>query len=154
MKKTIFTSLLATVMAASSLSSCTSAEQKVENAENKVIDAKENLNEVKKDSIIVAQKQATAVEWKIFKNTAEVTITNNKIRINQFKEKLKSAGTATAAAYSKSIDDLELQNQNLKSKIENYEKSNVDWEIFKTEFNHDVNALGQALKDFTIKNTK
>ncbi len=151
MKKTVFTSLLIIAIAAASLTSCTSSEQKVENAENKVLDAKENLKEVKKDSTVAAQKQATIVEWKIFKNAAEATIKNNKIRIDQLKEKLKSAGLATAAVYSKSIDDMEMQNQNLKLKIENYEKSNTDWESFKASFNSDVNALGQALKDFTIK---
>ncbi|MFY7964698.1 MAG: hypothetical protein ACOVO1_07360 [Chitinophagaceae bacterium] len=154
MKKTILKAVVATVITATSLISCTSSEQKVENAENKVTDAKENLKEVKKDSGIAAQKIATENEWKIFKNDAETTVKNNEIRIAGLKDKMKNAGAAAIAAYSKKIDDMEMQNHNLKLKIENYEKHNSDWESFKTEFNHDVNELGQALKDFTINNKK
>ena len=154
MKKIIFTAVFATVITVTSLTSCTTSEQKVENAENKVQEAKNNLQEVKKDSGIAAQKVATANEWKMFKNEAEATVKNNEIRITLLKEKMKNAGATAIAAYSKSIDNMEMQNHNLKLKIENYEKNNSDWESFKTEFNNDVNKLGQALKDFTLNNKK
>jgi hypothetical protein len=113
MKKTILTAVIAKAIIATSLIGCTSSEQKVENAESKAQDAKENLVEVKKDSGIAAQKVATANEWKMFKNDAEATVKNNEIRIRLLKEKMKNAGATAIAAYSKSIDNMEMQNHNL-----------------------------------------
>lgn len=39
--------------------------------------------------------------------------------------------------------------------MDNYRADNKDqWESFKKEFNHDMDALGEAFRDITIKNTK
>lgn len=35
-----------------------------------------------------------------------------------------------------------------------YEKSQSDWETFKREYNHDMDELGNALKDLTVDNKK
>jgi len=35
-----------------------------------------------------------------------------------------------------------------------YEKERSDWEVFKREFNHDMNQLGEAFSDLGNKNTK
>jgi len=148
----IFTVVIATAIAATSFTSCNSTKEKVENAENKVEDAKQNLKDVVKDSITDAQKAATAYEWKMFKNDADATIKNNEIRIKDLKAKMKKSDAAADVAYSKMVDDLEQQNQNLKLKIDNYDKNHSDWESFKREFNHDVDGLGKAFKDLTIKN--
>jgi hypothetical protein len=153
MKKRIFTVVIAAaVVISASITSCKSPEQKVENAVTKVEDAKQNLQEVIKDSNVAAEKAATAEEWKMFKNVAEVTIKNNEIRINELKSKMKNAGVTADVMYSKKIEDLEQQNHNLKVKIDNYDKNHSDWEAFKREFNHDVDGLGQAFKDLTVKN--
>jgi hypothetical protein len=42
----------------------------------------------------------------------------------------------------------------LQTRMDNYEHSKTDWESFKTEFNHDMEGLGQALKDVTVNNKK
>ncbi len=152
MKQTILTVVIAAAIATISFTSCSSSEQKVENAENKVEDAKENLKEVIKDSSIAAQKAATAEEWKMFKNVAEVTIKNNEIRINNLRAKIKNGGVAADVVYAQKIENLKQQNNNLKAKIDKYEKNYTDWESFKNEFNHDVEGLGKAFKDLTIKN--
>lgn len=54
--------------------------------------------------------------------------------------------------YEKRIETLEQQNKDFRKKIEDYEKSQTDWEIFKREFNHDMDELGKALKDLTVDN--
>jgi hypothetical protein len=38
--------------------------------------------------------------------------------------------------------------------MDTYEKKQSDWESFKREFNHDMDELGQALKDLTVDNKK
>jgi uncharacterized protein YeaO (DUF488 family) len=35
-----------------------------------------------------------------------------------------------------------------------YEKTQSDWEEFKREYNHDMEELGAALKDFRVNNRK
>ena len=154
MKKSILKVAFAITIVAIFYNSCASPDQKVDAAQANLQEAKQDLREAKKDSVTAAIKAASADEWKLFKNDAEATIKNNEIRIAQLKEKMKNSGDAMNAVYSKKIDDMEMHNHNLKLKVENYEKNNSDWETFKAEFNHDVNELGQALKDFTITNKK
>jgi len=36
--------------------------------------------------------------------------------------------------------------------MDTYEKNQSDWETFELELNHDMDALGQALKDVTVDN--
>ena len=154
MKKTIFTVAFATFLAVISFTSCNSEQDKVANAENKVEDAKQDLNEVIKDSVIKAQKATIHEEWVIFKNVAEVTIKNNEIRISDLKSKMKKTGVTADVVYSQKIENLEQQNHNLKVKIDNYDKNHSDLESFKNEFNHDVEGLGQAFKDLITNNKK
>jgi hypothetical protein len=49
---------------------------------------------------------------------------------------------------------LEQKNASLKTKIENYENNQTDWQSFKREFNADMSQLGKALKDLTVDNKK
>jgi hypothetical protein len=43
----------------------------------------------------------------------------------------------------------------MKMKMDNYKEEGKDkWEIFKTEFSHDMDALGKSFKDLTVKNVE
>ena len=95
-----------------------------------------------------------AEEWKEFKNDSEIKIRNNEIRIAELKAKMNKPGTTLDPLYEKRIDTLEKKNRDLKARIADYEKSQSDWQTFKREFNHDMDELGQALKDFTVDNKK
>jgi hypothetical protein len=59
-------------------------------------------------------------------------------------------------AYSKSkIEELELQNRELREKLNNYEDDGKDnWTIFKEEFNRDMEELSEALTNLTVRNTR
>jgi hypothetical protein len=65
---------------------------------------------------------------------------------------MKMPGKTLDPLYEKKIEILEQQNKDLKKRIEDYETSQSDWEKFKSEFNHDMEELGKALKDFTVDN--
>ena len=54
--------------------------------------------------------------------------------------------------YAKNIENLEERNRDLKTRIGAYETNQSDWESFKREFNHDMNEVGQALRDLTVNN--
>ena len=49
--------------------------------------------------------------------------------------------------------DLENKNTELKNKLNEYKEVSTDkWAIFKKEFDHDMNELGEALKNLTSNN--
>jgi hypothetical protein len=153
MKKTILTLVVATAfLTGMVLTGCQSSAQKEANARENVKDAKQDLNDVQRDANEDARKLANAEEWNTFRTDAELTIRNNEIRIAELRVKLKKEGTMLDPLYEKKIETLEQQNRDLKKRMEDYEKSQSDWETFKREFNHDMDELGKALKDLTVDN--
>lgn len=154
-KKTIFALAISTsLIAGISLNSCQSSERKIENAEENVIDAKQDLREIRVDSAIKAEKIATAEQWKIFKKESDIKISYNDLRIKELKVEMRQAGNTSDANFNKKIDEYELKNKNLKTRMSDYAKSQSDWETFKLEYNHDLSELGKALKDISVKNIK
>ena len=99
-----------------------------------------------------AIKVANAEEWRVFKSDAEIKIKENEVRIGELKVKMKKSGKTFDAMYEKNIIALEQKNKDLRAKISNYESNQSDWEAFKREFNHDMDELGQAIKDLTVNN--
>lgn len=144
----------ASIIAAASLFSCQSSEKKIENAEENVVEANQELREVKIDSTMKAQKVATAEEWKQFKKEADVKISYYDIRIKELKTQMKQSGNKVDVELKSKIDGYELNSKALKERIEVYTKTQSDWETFKMEYNHDLAELGKALKDITVKNIK
>ncbi len=144
MKITIVTLALSTMLVAGTLlTSCKSPAQKEEAAQAKVDEAQQDLN--------AAQvKVASQEEWATFKIESELKINDNEIRIAELKVKMKKPGKVFDALYQKRIDDLEKRNLDMRVRMETYEKSQSDWESFKTEFNHDMDELGKSLKDLTV----
>ncbi len=152
MKKSILLFSLATgLLFGNVLTGCKSPDQKVEDAQIKVDNAQENLEQVEVKAAVSEMKAANAEEWKIFKNESEAKIRTNEIRIKELKSKIKSADFVMEEVYENRVDSLELQNKKLQTRVDNYSKSMTDWETFKREFNNDMEGLGKALKDFTIK---
>jgi len=125
-------------------SSATTPEE--EAAQNKVDDAKDELK--------AAEKAATAEEWALFKSESETKIRVNEISIADFKDKMSMSGRKLDVVFQEKIDALEKQNESMKDRIYNYEKRQSNWESFKSEFNHDIDEIAQALKDLTVNNTK
>lgn len=136
------------------LSNCQTSSQKVDKAEENVADAKQELKEVVKDAQTEAIKVADNVEWTVFRDQTTLKINNNQSEISELKTKMKSTGKTMDAVYVKKIEDLEQKNKDLKVRMDNYEKNQSDWESFKREFNHDMDALGAALKDIVVNNKK
>jgi hypothetical protein len=155
MKKTIFILAISiTIMAVTIFSSCQSSVQKQEAAQDKVQDARKDLNAAQKDANALGQELATAEEWAIFKSESELKIRDNEIRITELNVKMKKPGEIFDALYAKKIANLELQNKEMRARLIAYEKSQSNWESFKREFNHDMDAIGLALKDLTVDNKK
>jgi chromosome segregation ATPase len=133
---------------------CQSSDQKVESAQDKLQNAAEDLDKVQNDAKAEKQKAENAEEWKLFKAESEVKINNNDSCITALRVKMKKSGKKLDEVYEKRIGELEEQNTKLKVKIDTYEKNHSDWEAFKLEFNHDMDGLGKALKEFTVTKKK
>ena len=154
MKKTIYTLALTTFMAGTVLVGCQTSTKKEEIAKDKVADAREDVQDAKEE-LMDARKEATAEEWKAFKDQTNATIHENEMRIADLKAKMKKTGNSIDAMYAKKVEELEQKNEDIKVKVETYKNDrNSDWESFKREYNHDMNELGDALRDVTIDNKK
>jgi DNA repair ATPase RecN len=153
MNKTIITLAVSSMLVAGSIfTSCKSPAQKEDAAQSKVEDAQQDLNEAQDKADAANLKVATAEEWTAFKNESEIKIRDNEVRIAELKAKMKKPGKVFDSMYEKRIDRLEEQNRDMQARIDAYEKSQSNWETFKTEFNHDMDELGKALKDLTVDN--
>ena len=145
MKKLIYYFSIATLSAGSILMGCESKEKKVEDAKEDVKEAQRELKE--------AEKELNA-EYPAFKAEVEIKIAENDKRIIELRATLNKPGKLQLdEKHKKRIDELELQNSKLRSRLSDYEKERSDWEKFKREFNHDLKGIGEAFNDLGKKNT-
>ncbi len=136
------------------LPGCQSNERKQEKAQENVEAANENLKEVKADISEDDKKAANAQQWKEFKMEANGKIASNNEKIAELRLKLAKPGSTMDPIYEKRIRNLETKNANLSAKVDEYEKRQGNFEVFKREFNADMDELRQAFKDFTTDNVK
>jgi uncharacterized protein YlxW (UPF0749 family) len=143
MKKTIFTIAITMLMAGTMLTSCHSSAKKVEDAQDKVADANQELNQTIKDSI------------QQFKKESEEKISANEKSYADFKARIANEKKENKAKYEKKLAELDQKNSDMKKKLDDYKaEGKENWEKFKVEFNHDMDELGKAFKDLTVKNVK
>ncbi|HEU4791645.1 MAG TPA: hypothetical protein VFS71_18300 [Flavobacterium sp.] len=152
MKKSILTLAIATLVIGSIVISCKPNTEKEQAAQENVDSAKVAVTEAE-DDLAEAKRVATAEEWKAFKDSTNAKIEENNAKIAELKLKIKKTGKDIDKAYQRNIDTMEQKNKNLKAKLDSYKNDvNSDWESFKREFDHDMDELGNSLKDFTVNN--
>ena len=150
MKKSIFTLAFSMAIIGLAMTSCKSNEEKEADAIENIQEANQDLNEVKQEEQLAANDE----EWNIFKKETETKISANEVIISNLRLEMEKPGNKFDAVYKKSIEDLEKKNSDLRSRIDNYDKTRSDWEAFKREFNHDMEEIGKSIKDITVNNTK
>lgn len=133
------------------LSGCQSSGTKVENAEDKVQDAKNELADSQRD--LNAIRLDTISNYEQFKIEAEKILIAQEKNITEFKTRLTSEKKAINADYDKKLAELENINSELERKLADYKDDGQDkWISFKAEFNRDIDELGKAFKDLTVEN--
>ncbi len=150
MKKPLITFVIITIMTGSAFIGCRSSSEKVENAqenlieaENKVVDAKQDLNEALNDSI------------QQFRRESDAKIIAHEKSISDFKARIAKEKIQNRAKYEKKLAELENKSTDLKKKLDDYKESGKEqWEKFKIEFNNELDEMGNDLKSFSTKNTK
>jgi hypothetical protein len=94
-------------------------------------------------------------EVKAYKDEQLKKIKENEDRIAELKRKRDSTKGKVDDAYDKRIEKLEASNAELKKRVITYNETDKSkWEEFKREFSHDMDELGQALKDMFRDNSK
>ena len=146
MKNSIVNFIAAGLILAAISTGCNSPATKVENAKQDLKEAKAELSQDQKDSI---------ADYAAFKKESEERIAGNEKAIAAFKERMQNDKKQIQKADQKMIDELEQRNIEMRKKMEEYKVEGKDnWEAFKKEFNHDMDELGESLKNLTVKNTK
>lgn len=146
MKKSILTILTTLVMFGTFLASCKSPSEKVVIAEEKLKDAKEDLEEAKFDfqKDIETYRQETALK-----------VEENNKTIVELKARLRYQKAEAKDKMETKINELEQKNKDLKQRLADYKGEGKDnWEVFKKEFNRDMEELAKAFKDLTVKNVE
>jgi hypothetical protein len=107
--------------------------------EQKVEVANQELKEAKADY---------RAEWQKYKADSEEQIKANEDRIDAFKAKMKKADRKIKTKYYTAVGELERKNRNLKRKLEEYkDEGESKWQEFKTNFSHDMEGIGNTMKD-------
>ena len=147
MKKSILALAAATFITCAVLTSCnTTPSQKIENAQENVNQANKDLDQANKEYL------ADIENYRI--ETAK-TIAANDESIKEFNARMAHDKKAANADYKKRMAELEQKNKDMKIRLENYKAEGKDkWVIFKAEFSHDMDEMGKAFKDLTVKNVK
>jgi chromosome segregation ATPase len=122
----------------------------------------EGTNEVKvedkphteQENKVIDQAQREA-ERQEYRHEQERRIKENNDRIDELKAQIDHSDKNMREEYRKRIDELRERNEKLKARMEEYKyEDETKWDNFKREWNHDMDELGTALKDFTVRNTE
>ena len=146
MKKSITALAIVIFITATIVTGCSSPAEKVGNAETHVAEANKDLDKANEEYL------AEVESYK--KETAE-KIAANELIISDFNARVANEKKDAKVEYKQKIAELEFKNSDMKKKLDDYKQDGKEnWEKFKTEFNSDMNELGKAFKDFTVKNVK
>ncbi len=144
MKKSLLLLTVSVFITATLLTSCNSSAEKVENAENDVLDAEKALE------IANAEYLSDVENYRI--ETRDRIEANNQ-SIIEFNARIENEKKEAKAEYKKQIAELEQKNTDMEKRMDDYKAdSKENWEKFKEEFNNDMIALGEAFKNLTVKN--
>ena len=118
--------------------SCKSAQQNEKIAKENVVEAKQDLIDIKISNLN---------EWLTFKVESQDKILDNEKRIAELKVKMNQPGNTIDGLYRTRVEKLEAKNTELKSKLSNYNGNETEWKTFKSDFNRDMTEIGNNIKD-------
>lgn len=147
-KRNFYTLALALPLAGIMITSCQSsttdteiAREKLQNAEEQVVEANLELNQTLNDSI------------QLFKTENGEIIVSYDQRIAELKTQLADVKEENRVNMEKQLAMLEQKSVDLKMKLKDYkEDGEENWKSFKNEFNHDMTELGKAFESITTNN--
>lgn len=130
--------LILALIAGIIFTSCKSAQQKETTAKQNVVNANQGLKDT---------KISNANDWLTFKAESQAKIVDNEQRISKLKVEMNKPGSTFDGLYRTRIEKLESKNTELKSKLNNYDGNETQWKTFQSDFNRDMNEIGNNIKD-------
>jgi len=120
---------------------CDSPAKKVEIAKENVADAKAELAEANREYLEDLRK---------FRVEKALRFSENDKIISDYRVKTVNVKNETQVASNKIMTELEKKNSEMKKKLDDYKSDNIDtWQLFKQNFNRDMDALNKELKELT-----
>ena len=113
-----------------SCSSDEAAENRIDRLENRLDESADNLE-----------------EWAEFRREAKAEIAENDRKIDELRERQAGDGKVLDDIREERIEQLERENDRLEDQIDAGKPRNENWEAFKREFRHDMNELGESIRD-------
>ena len=124
----------------------TENEIDLEEAREDVVEAEHDLQQSKLDSVS---------DYKQFKYNIELKIIENQKQIDEMQAQLKTSRNANKESSEKKWATLEAKNATLKAKIQEYEQGTSEkWEIFKMNFNNEMDEVGKSISEMANENKK
>ena len=153
MKKSILIMSIGILMTSIALSGCQSSTNKTQNAKDNMlgekigtVDSVNSIGQVQQDSITAFQN---------FKEESEAKLESYQDTITSLKGKIAKEGKIAKVKYEKKLAVIEQKNNDLKQKLEDFKYDGQGkWVTFKTEFNHNMDDLGDALSAFFTSSKK
>jgi len=122
---------------------CKNSTDKVESEKEKVAEATENSAEL---------NDAYLAEVEEYKIITKAQIEANEKSITAFNTRIANQKSVAKANYEKEIAALNAKNSDMKKKLEDLKADNQNtWDTFKTQFNQDMEDMGNSIRDFKIK---
>lgn len=143
MKKSIVQFAVSAFSVAFIAIACSSPAEKVEKAQDQVVEANNNLDTA------IKNYQADMNAYRI--ETAN-RIAANELAIAKFNVKIANEKKEAKADYLKKIAALEKRNTEMKVRLQDYkDDGDSKWKTFKVEFSKEMDDLGKSIKDLTTK---
>lgn len=148
MKKSIGLLVASLFLSGAVFTSCKSDAEKVEDAQEDVVEAREDEMDAQQD--VNEARYDNASDYERFKADTKLVIAENETRIAEFKVKLKADTAENQKLYKEKIDMLEQRNDQLEDDIDDFkEGASEDWNAFRTRIEKsrdDINADIEAYK--------
>ena len=146
MKKSILVLAICSFLTVAALSGCSTSAQKVENAKESVLEANNDLDKANKEL------QADMAIYRL--ETADRIAANDQAIID-YNARMAHEKKNVKAEIKEKISELKQKNDEMKQKMKDYKEDGKEkWQVFKAEFSHDMDELGKAFKDLTVKNVQ
>ncbi len=143
MKKSIVKFTGALVLIGAFGMGCNSSTEKLKDAKEDVVEADAELEKAKAEYL---------EDMKIYRVEAAQRIIENEKSIAEFKARVAADKKEARKEYKEKIADLEAKNTDMKKQLDNYQDDGFEkWKAFKVEFGKDMDSLGNAFKNLTIK---
>ncbi len=150
MKKILFPHVASLFTAGTIFMGCQTSSEKIENAEQGVVDAQAKLDQAHKDS--AAEYQKMKIEW-------AGQIANNEKAIADYKTKIAVEKKEAREKDEARLDELEKRNNDMKIKMDEFKENGSEtWADFKAgfkmmtdEFDHDITEFGKSIERLTDK---